>query len=133
MNRQYYYLSIVFIALISFVCGFLTPISSNNNIEPEILIKESVLDLLAYPKAASFRNISYHRVKKGSDGREIGFYCGEVFGFENELPYGYKRFFVTTLKQSNGDMNISIPIAEKIDDLLSQKEFDELWNIRCVK
>lgn len=133
MKHTHYYLVVFFISLIPFISGLLTPITFSNNIEPEVLIKESVLDLLAYPKAAIFRNMSYHSVKKEPDGREIGFYCGEVFGFENELPYGFKRFFVTTLKQSNGDMNISIPIAEKVDDMLSQKEFDELWKTRCIK
>lgn len=132
MKHIYSYLIVFLIALVSYIGGLLTPVSSHNKMEPEVRVKESVLDLLAYPSAASFRNMTYHSFRSDSHGREIGFYCGEVFGFENELPYGFKRFFVRTLKHSNGDIDISIPMAEKIDDMLSQDEFDRLWETRCV-
>nr|WP_282559926.1 hypothetical protein [Providencia rettgeri] len=132
MKHIYSYLIVFLIALVSYIGGLLTPVSSHSKMEPEARAKESVLDLLAYPAAASFRNMTYHSFRSDSHGREIGFYCGEVFGFENELPYGFKRFFVRTLKHSNGDIDISIPMAEKIDDMLSQDEFDSLWETRCV-
>lgn len=133
MRHTYRYLIIFLIVLFSYIGGLLTPISSHSKLEPEIRVKESVLDLLSYPTAASFRNISYHTFRNDSHGREIGFYCGEVFGFKNELPYGFKRFFVRTLKHSDRYTEISIPIAEKIDDMLSQDEFDKLWEMHCTK
>ncbi|HHN8583697.1 TPA: hypothetical protein ACRR2I_004234 [Providencia rettgeri] len=133
MNQIYSYLVIFLVALVSYIGGLLTPVSSHSKLEPEALVKESVLDLLSYPAAASFRNMSYYNFRNDSHGREMGFYCGEVFGFKNELPYGFKRFFVRTLKHPDGDIDISIPMAEKIDDMLSQDEFDRLWDIHCVK
>lgn len=133
MKHIYSYLVIFLIALFSYIGGLLTSVSFHCKMEPEAHIKEYVLDLLAYPTAASFRNMTYHSFRRDSHGREIGFYCGEVFGFKNELPYGFKRFFVRTLKHINGDIEISIPMAEKIDDMLSQNEFDRLWEIRCIK
>ncbi len=133
MKRINMLLIVVLITLFSYIGGLLSHIFSSDKVDPETKIKEYMLDLLAYPSAASFKNINYHYLRKDNRGREIGFYCGEVFGFENELPYGYKRFFVKSIKQPNGDVNISIPSAEKIENFLSQKEFDKLWENFCSK
>lgn len=123
-------LVVILIVTTAFISGLFTNISIYVNDNPELSIKESVLDLVAYPTAASFRNIRYFPFRE-INNKKIGFYCGEVYGFDDGLPYGYKRFFIRTIKYADGTSNIGIPVVEKIEDMVTQKEFDQLWKERC--
>lgn len=72
----------------SFINGLFTNISPHVNDNPELSIKESVLDLVAYPTAATFRN-TRHFPFRAINNNKIGFYCGEVYGFMDGQPYGF--------------------------------------------
>ncbi|MDR2225293.1 MAG: hypothetical protein LBE52_04765 [Providencia sp.] len=133
MQSTYTYLILILVALSAYIAGILTPIPVQFKATPEKQVKESVLDSLTYPESARFKNISYYSYRKDMQGREIGFFCGEVSDFNHEKPNTYKCFIVRTLKHDNGNMDISIPMIPKTDDMQAQKEFNTLWNKRCHK
>ncbi|WP_265523945.1 hypothetical protein, partial [Providencia heimbachae] len=106
----------------------MTEISSDPELDTDSRVKSSVEDFLAYPSAASYKNIKYYVLTKSSDGEETGYYCGEVFGFENELPHVYKRFIIRLHKNRVGKTMISIPFVENTDDLIPAEQFESVWD-----
>lgn len=116
--------------IISFILGLITD-RSPPNISVEDTIKLHVLDFLFYPKAATFNDLEYKKYKILKNNNEIGFYCGKVFGFKNELPYGYKRFLVRVIKKTDDKISVAIPLVEDVDNMLPKNLFDEYWLKYC--
>lgn len=124
-------LILLLVAGCAYLAGVMTEVTSDTESNTEDKVKSSVEDFLAYPAAASYRNIQYHVLTKSEEGDETGYYCGEVFGFENELPYGYKRFIIRLHKNQVGKIMISIPFVEKIDDIIPAEQFEAVWSRYC--
>ncbi|WP_272658987.1 hypothetical protein [Providencia sp. PROV121] len=115
----------------AYIAGIMTNIAQVSEFDTKKKIENSVEDFLAYPTAAKYRNVNYHVLNKTQDGEETGYYCGEVFGFKNELPYGFKRFIVRSHKNASGNTMVSIPFVEEIDDIISIEQFEFVWEKYC--
>ncbi|ELX8380435.1 hypothetical protein AB7Y49_14490 [Providencia vermicola] len=115
----------------AYIAGIMTDIAQVSEFDTKKKIENSVEDFLAYPTAAQYRNVNYHMLNKTADGEETGYYCGEVFGFKNELPYGFKRFIVRYHKNAVGKTMVSIPFVEEIDDIIPKEQFELVWARYC--
>lgn len=124
-------LVLLLVAGCAYLAGIMTEIAPVTEIETKNKIESSVEDFLAYPTAAEYRNVNYRVLSKGIDGEETGYYCGEVFGFKNELPYGFKRFIVRLHKNKLGKTMVSIPFVEDTDDIIPTEQFGAVWTKYC--
>lgn len=95
-------------------------------------VKHSVLEILEYPESAEFRGVEYYFSKKIRTGGELGYMCGEVFLYKNDLlPAGYKRFVVKVFQTSEGIYYTSFPIIEDSDNAILAERIDDVWTIFC--
>lgn len=95
-------------------------------------VKYSVLDILEYPQSAEFRGIEYFFNKKTRTGGELGYVCGEVFLYKNDLlPAGYKRFVVKVFQTTEGLYYTSFPIIEDGDNAILAERIDDVWVMFC--
>nr|WP_274921799.1 hypothetical protein [Providencia sp. G1(2023)] len=106
-------LVLLLVAGCAYIAGIMTELALDPELDTESRVKSSVEDFLAYPSAANYKNVQYYVLTKSDEGDETGYYCGEVFGFENELPHGYKRFIIRLHKNRAGKVMVSIPFVEK--------------------
>lgn len=111
-------LVLLLVAGCAYIAGIMTELALDPELDTESRVKSSVEDFLAYPSAANYKNVQYYVLTKSDEGDETGYYCGEVFGFENELPHGYKRFIIRLHKNRAGKVMVSIPFVEKTDDII---------------
>ncbi|BBU96134.1 hypothetical protein [Providencia rettgeri] len=126
-------LVLLLVAGCAYIAGIMTEIKLDPELDTEGRVKSSVEDFLAYPSAANYKNVQYYVLTKSEEGDETGYYCGEVFGFENELPHGYKRFIVRLHKNRAGKVMISIPFVEKTDDIIPAEQFESVWDRYCKR
>lgn len=124
-------LVLLLVAGCAYIAGIMTEITLDPELDTESRVKSSVEDFLAYPSAANYKNFHYYVSKKNDEGEETGYYCGEVFGFENELPHGYKRFIVRLHKNKVGKVMISIPFVDKVDNITPPEQFNAVWERYC--
>ncbi|CAG9421886.1 hypothetical protein NVI2019_GHJFPKLH_02084 [Providencia alcalifaciens] len=124
-------LVLLLVAGCSYIAGVMTEVSSDTKMDAESKIKSAVEDFLIYPSAATYKNVKYHVLNQNEEGDETGYYCGEVFGFEDGLPSGYKRFIVRLHKNKEGKTVVSIPLVEKVDDIVPVEQFDPIWERYC--
>lgn len=117
----------------AYIAGIMTNMAKVSEIDTKKKIENSVEDFLAYPTAAEYRNVNYHVLSQSDNGEETGYYCGEVYGFKNELPYGFKRFIVRYHKSSVGKTMVSIPFVEEVDDIIPVEQFEVVWSRYCQK
>ncbi|MFY3768441.1 hypothetical protein AHYW_001930 [Providencia manganoxydans] len=115
----------------AYIAGIMTNMAKVSEIDTKKKIESSVEDFLAYPTAAEYRNVNYHVLSQSDNGEETGYYCGEVYGFKNELPYGFKRFIVRYHKSSVGKTMVSIPFVEEVDDIIPVEQFEVVWSRYC--
>ncbi|EKT63543.1 hypothetical protein [Providencia burhodogranariea] len=116
---------------IAYIAGVMTNITQVSDIDGREKLENAMEDFLAYPTAAEYRNVNYHVINQNVNGEETGYFCGEVFGFKNELPYGFKRFIVRYHKNKLGKTMVSIPLIEDVDDILSSEQFKLVWSKYC--
>ncbi|HBO22822.1 MAG TPA: hypothetical protein DD649_08055 [Providencia sp.] len=124
-------LVLILVAGCAYIAGIMTEVSLESEYDTESKVKSSVEDFLAYPGVANYKNVKYYVLTKSEEGEETGYYCGEVFGFEHELPHGYKRFIIRLHKNRMGKVMVSIPFVEKIDDIIPAEQFESVWNRYC--
>lgn len=125
------FLVLLLVAGCTYIAGVMTEITLDSELDTEDRVKSSVEDFLAYPSAAHYKNFHYYALTKSDEGEETGYYCGEVFGFKNELPHDYKRFIVRLHKNKAGKIMISIPFVEKVDDIIPPEQFEAVWERYC--
>ncbi|MEQ4675394.1 hypothetical protein ABN063_12575 [Providencia vermicola] len=124
-------LVLLLVAGCAYIAGIMTEVTIDPELDTDSRVRSSVEDFLAYPSAATYKNVKYYILTKSDEGEETGYYCGEVFGFENELPHGYKRFIVRLHKNKTGKVMISIPFVEKTDDIIPPEQFESVWERYC--
>lgn len=124
-------LVLLLVAISAYIAGIMTDITTSSEMDTKNKVESSVEDYLAYPGTAQYRNMSYHILNRNADGEEIGYFCGEVFEFKDELPYGFKRFIVRTHINKMGKTVVSIPFVEDIGDILLPEEFNSVWSRNC--
>lgn len=134
-NRSFLLKSAVFFLVIgiAYIAGVMTNITQVPEIDARKKLENSMEDFLAYPTAAEYRNVNYYVISQNVNGEETGYFCGEVFGFKNELPYGFKRFIVRFHKNKLGKTMVSIPLIEEVDDILPAEQFELVWSRYCVQ
>ncbi|BBG59136.1 Uncharacterised protein [Providencia rustigianii] len=124
-------LILLLVAGCAYIAGLMTDLSSSAKVNTESKVKNVVKDFLDYPEAATYKNFEYHMLTKNSRGDETGYYCGEVFGFEDELSNSYRRFIVRVYQNVEGNTSISIPLIEQIDDIIPPEQFTAIWERYC--
>ena len=94
--------------------------------------KRTVLGYLDKPKLESFKDVNYHFDKISHNGGEVGYVCGYV-SQHNDLfsEVEFKRFVVKTYIKPDGEINISIPVIDSIEEALDKQQVDQLWNKYC--
>lgn len=134
-NRSVLLKSAVFFLVIgiAYIAGVMTNITQVSEIDARKKLENSMEDFLAYPTAAKYRNVNYHVISQNVNGEETGYFCGEVFGFKDELPYGFKRFIVRFHKNKLGKTMVSIPLIEEVDDILPAEQFELVWSRYCAQ
>lgn len=114
----------------SFLAGVLITKAPKSDLSKQV--KYSVLDILEYPQSAEFRGLEYFFDKKISTGGELGYMCGEVFLYKNDLlPAGYKRFVVKVFQTTEGLYYTSLPIIEGEDNTILAERIDDAWAMFC--
>lgn len=125
----------IIIALLLLGAGFVLGLTFTYKDDVSIIerTKRTVLGYLDSPKLESFKDVSYHFDKISHNGGEVGYVCGYVsrhYDFVSEVEF--KRFVVKTYIKPDGEINISIPVIDSIEEALDKKQVDQLWNKYCI-
>lgn len=125
----------VIIALFLLGTGFVLGLTLSYKDEVSVIerTKRTVLGYLDSPKLESFKDVGYHLNKTSHNGGEVGYVCGYVsrhYDFVKEVEF--KRFIVKTYIKPDGEVNISIPAIDSIEEVFDKSQIDKLWNKYCT-
>lgn len=126
-----FYTAIAFFLLgAGFVFGLL--LSYKHDVDLIERTKRTVLGYLDNPKIESFKDTAYYFNKVSHNGGQVGHVCGYVSRHHDfaEDPE-FKRFIVKIYIKPDGVANLSIPIIEGIDEMLTTVQIDSLWDKFC--
>lgn len=130
MNKIFY----VIIALFLLGSAFLFGMTLNYKDESNMIerVERTVLGYLENPKLETFKDVNYHFNKISHNGGEVGYVCGFVsrhYDFSRKTED--KRFIVKVYTRPDGGINISIPVIDGIDEMLTEAQVDGLWAKYC--
>ncbi|MBS0859700.1 hypothetical protein ABN072_06265 [Providencia rettgeri] len=125
----------VIIALFLLGAGFVLGLTLSYKDDVNVIerTKRTVLGYLNSPKLESFKDVGYHFDKISHNGGEVGYVCGYVsrhYDFVSEVEF--KRFVVKTYIKPDGEINISIPAIDGVEEVFDKPQIDKLWNSYCI-
>ncbi|EMN0827699.1 hypothetical protein WMR74_004365 [Providencia rettgeri] len=125
----------VIIALLLLGAGFVLGLTLSYKDDVNVIerTKRTVLGYLNSPKLESFKDVGYHFDKISHNGGEVGYVCGYVsrhYDFVSEVEF--KRFVVKTYIKPDGEINISIPAIDGVEEVFDKPQIDKLWNSYCI-
>lgn len=130
MNKIFYVIIALFLLGSAFLFGMTLNYKDDSNMIERV--ERTVLGYLENPKLETFKDVSYHFNKISHNGGEVGYVCGFVsrhYDFSRKTED--KRFIVKTYTRPDGAINISIPVIDGIDELLTEAQVDGLWTKYC--
>lgn len=131
VTRILYLLCIALMVLFAFVLGM----SVNLNFKPSVIdgAKLAVSNFMYLPQASEFREVKLYVSRTKTIHKEVGNVCGEVYAFKNDVPYKYKRFIVQAAKDNKGNYIYSFPLFDFEGEMISEEEFQKIWEQRCAE
>ena len=129
--RILYLLCIIFMISFAFVLGM----SFNLTHKPNVIegAKLAVSNFMYLPQAAEFRDVKFYASTTKQIRKEVGNVCGEVYAFKNDIPYKYKRFIIQVAKNSKNEYMYSFPLFDFEGEMISEEEFQKVWQQRCIE
>lgn len=130
MGKIFYTVIALFLLGAGFIFGLL--LSYKHDVDLIERTKRTVLGYLENPKIETFKNVVYRFNKISHNGGQVGYVCGYVSRHYilTEDPE-FKRFIVKTYIKPDGVANLSIPVIEGVDEMLTTQQVDILWDRFC--
>ncbi|KPD04139.1 hypothetical protein [Moellerella wisconsensis] len=95
------------------------------------LVEQSVKDIMEYPEATSYRNMSSYFAGYTRDNGKIVYVCGEVFRFNENLPDEFKPFIVKAYISADDVVTLSMPVIAFGQRIFTQEQVQKVWDLRC--
>lgn len=90
-----------------------------------------VADFMYHPQAADFKNVEFHVSTDKEKNNVIGNVCGQVFTFKDDAPYKYKKFIVQVAEDKVGRNIFSFPLFDFESEIISEHDFQKIWDEMC--